>query len=356
MKNKLSLRQRMALEVSHKIWENQKKVHSLRQLFWECTLRCNIRCKHCGSDCKAIAGQKDMPAKDFLRVIDSITPHVNPHEVNIIITGGEPLMRNDLEAVGLELYNREYPWGIVSNGLFLTRWRLDSLLAAGMHTAAISLDGFEEEHNWMRGHPKSFSQASEAIRMLAQEREVRWDVVTCVNRKTYPYLERFKNYLYDLGVREWRLFTIFPVGRAAQHPELQLTNEEFTGLLEFIKHARQEKQMRINFACEGFLGGYEGEVRDYFYRCNAGVSVASVLADGSISGCASIRSNFRQGNIYQDDFMEVWNTRFENFRNRVWMKKDECGNCGLFRYCEGNGMHLRDEEGKLLLCHYKRLV
>lgn len=356
MSNKLSLRQRAALEVTRKMRKNLKQYHPLRQLFWECTLRCNIKCKHCGSDCKVSSAKKDMPAKDFLKVIDSITPHVNPHKINIIFTGGEPLMRMDLEDVGLELYNRGYPWGIVSNGLFLTRKRLDRLLAGGMHAATISLDGFEEDHNWMRGHPSSFAKASEAIRMLAKEPEIVWDVVTCVNQKNYAYLEEFKSYLYDLGVREWRLFTIFPVGRAAQHPELQLNDDDFTGLMEFIRDARKDKRMKIDFACEGFLGGFEGLVRDNFFHCGAGISVASVLADGSISACPSIRGNFNQGNIYEDDFMEVWNNRYEKFRNREWMKKDDCGDCQLFRYCEGNGMHLRDEEGKLLVCHYKRIV
>ena len=87
---RISLRKRLALEVSRQVRENNKKLHPLRQLFWECTQRCNIRCKHCGSDCKSTAEIPDMPAADFLRVIDSLTPHVNPHEVNIIFTGGEP--------------------------------------------------------------------------------------------------------------------------------------------------------------------------------------------------------------------------------------------------------------------------
>ena len=48
-----------------------------------------------------MAAVEDMPAEDFLRTIDSITPYVNPNKVSIIITGGEPLMREDLEKVGL---------------------------------------------------------------------------------------------------------------------------------------------------------------------------------------------------------------------------------------------------------------
>lgn len=356
MSNRLSLRQRIGLELARKTRDNLKEIHPLITLFWECTLRCNISCKHCGSDCRVTAGQKDMPADDFLRVIDSITPHVNPHKVNVVLTGGEPLVRDDLEKVGLALYKRGYPWGFVSNGLYLSRKRLDSLLAAGLHATTISLDGFEEDHNWMRGHKKSFEKATAAIRMLAQEPDVTWDVVTCVNRKNYRYLSEFRDYLYDIGVRRWRVFTIFPVGRAALYPEFQLADEEFTGLMEFIKHVRQAKKMRLSYGCEGFLGRYEGEVRDSFFLCNAGIRVGSILADGSISACPSIRSNYHQGNIYEDDFMDVWNNRFEPFRNKDWAKKDECAACKLFRYCEGNGMHLRDDNGKLLVCHHKRIL
>lgn len=351
----LSLRRRLALEIARKMRNNLKELHPLKQLFWECTLRCNLSCKHCGSDCKRIAEKQDMPADDFLRVIDSITPHVNPNEVNIIITGGEPLMRQDLEEVGLALYRRGYPWGMVSNGLAMTPERLQSLMAAGLHTITISLDGFADDHNWLRGHPKSYDCALEAIKMLVHEPELKWDVVTCINRRNYPYLEEMKKALYSIGVRDWRLFTIFPVGRAALHPEFQLTDEEFTGVMEFIKRTRKTGKMHVSYGCEGFLGNYEGDVRDHFFSCNAGLVTASILSDGSISSCPSIRSNFNQGNIYEDDFMDVWNHRFQPFRNREWMNKDACGECDFFRYCEGNGMHLRDDHGDLLFCHLKRL-
>ena len=85
------------------------------------------------------------------------------------------------------------------------------------------------------------------------------------------------------------------------------------------------------------------------------VGVAGVLSDGSISACTSIRANYHQGNIYTDNFMDVWNNRFEPYRNRDWMKKDDCASCKYWRFCKGGGMHLRDEEGKLILCHYQKL-
>ena len=62
-----------------------------------------------------------------------------------------------------------------------------------------------------------------------------------------------------------------------------------------------------------------------------------------------------RGDIYRDRFWEVWEQRFEPFRNREWARRGECADCAVFRYCQGGGMHLHDDDGSLLYCHYKRL-
>jgi radical SAM enzyme (rSAM/lipoprotein system) len=300
-----------------------------------------------------------MPAADFLRVIDSITPHVDTHKVFVIFTGGEALLRDDLEEVGLELYRREYPWGLVTNGFLLDEKRLESLLASGMHSITVSLDGFEEQHNWIRRHPQSFAKAVEAIKLLAQQKDILWDVVTCVNPQSYPHLREFRDYLVSLGVPAWRLFSIFPMGRAAHDPELQLSDEQFRGILDFIKGERLkvkgERSIDVSYACEGFLGHYEQKVRDHFFYCRSGVEVASIRCDGAISGCTSVRSNMDQGNIYTDDFWDVWQNKFQIMRDRSWARKDQCKDCKVWRYCEGSGLHLYDDDGNLLVCHYHRL-
>lgn len=146
---------------------------------------------------------------------------------------------------------------------------------AGMHSITISLDGFEEAHNWLRGNRRSFEGAVNAIAMLAEEKEIVWDVVTCVNQKNFKDLMLLKDFLIELGVKNWRIFTIFPVGRAAETPELQIDDTQFTWILKFIRHCRAEGKIHASFACEGFLGNYEGEVRDQIFHCNAGISTAS---------------------------------------------------------------------------------
>jgi len=355
MKRGLGLKRRAALELFRMLLDDKIKEHRLRTLFWECTLRCNLSCRHCGSDCKSVSTTPDMPVEDFLRVLDSITPHVNPHEVLVIFSGGEVLMRQDLERAGLEVYRRQYPWGMVTNGMLLTQERFESLLRAGLHSITLSLDGFEPQHNWMRGNPHSFERAQRALDSIVREPSIAYDVVTCVTQRNIDTLGEFREYLISRGVKSWRIFTVFPAGRAASDQMLQLSDEQFVQLLDFIESARREGRIDVSYACEGFLGRYEGRVRDNLYYCSAGVSTAGIRIDGAISGCTSIRSNFNQGNIYTDDFMDVWNNRFTEFRDRSWAAEGECADCGMFRYCRGGGMHLRDEKRRLMTCHYKRL-
>jgi radical SAM enzyme (rSAM/lipoprotein system) len=353
---RLGLRKRLGLELFAQLYKHTVEEHPLRTLFWECTLRCNLNCRHCGSDCRAEATVPDMPLEDFLRVVDEqITPHVDPHKVMVVISGGEVLVRKDLERAGLELYRRGYPWGIVTNALALTPERFESLLRAGLHSISVSFDGFEEQHNYIRRNPHSYERALAALRMIAADGTVAYDAVTCVTGALVPRLEEMKELLIANGIKHWRIFTIFPVGRAADDPTLRLTDEQFREVMEFIRRTRREGRIDLSYACEGFLGNYETEVRDSFYYCSAGVTTASIRVDGALSGCTSIRSNFNQGNIYRDNFWEVWSNRYEPFRNREWARRDECGDCRMFRYCQGGGMHLRDEEGKLLMCHYNRL-
>lgn len=274
----------------------------------------------------------------------------------IVFTGGEPLLRKDLEVCGKQLYDRGFPWGIVSNGFHFTPKRLQSLLEAGLRSVTISLDGLEDSHNWLRGNPKSFENAIQAIKMLSEIPDLTYDVVSCANQKNFDELVGLKELLLLKGVNNWRIFTVFPIGRAKQLDELQLDSLQFKKLFDFIASERKKGDIKISYGCEGFLGNYEGDVRDNLFFCRAGISIASVLIDGSISACPNLRENFIQGNIYTDSFKEIWINKYSKYRDRNWTKTGECADCDSFKYCEGNGLHLRDEKtGEQLFCHLKKI-
>lgn len=353
---KIPIKKKIAFKLHSKYKSNETKIHNLNYILWECTLRCNLNCIHCGSDCKKDSTIKDMPKEDFLGALDEITPILNPNKTMIVLTGGEAILRKDISEIGNELYKRGFPWGVVSNGMGMNKSMIAKLLNSGMKSATISLDGLEESHNWLRGNNKSFQNAFNAIKLLQQTQGLRHDVVTCANQKNIAELPKLYETLVNIGLKEWRIFTIFPIGRAKQHDLLQLNPVDFKNLFDFIAKVRQENKIKLNYGCEGFLGNYEGKVRDNFFFCRAGVNVASILADGSISACPNLRDNFIQGNIYKDSFRDVWQNRYAIFRDRSWTKTGICADCNYFDYCEGNGMHLRDEKtGELLFCHLKRI-
>ncbi|MBQ7623629.1 MAG: TIGR04133 family radical SAM/SPASM protein [Bacteroidales bacterium] len=347
---KPGLLKRIVLDINASFIESEARSHPLSQLFWECTLRCNLRCRHCGSDCRVSDVHPDMPFEDFEKVLLRIRERYDPHKILVILSGGEPLVRDDLADCGRRIYRLGYPWGLVTNGRLLSEERMHELLRAGMRSATVSLDGPEEEHDWMRGSAGSFIHASEAIARLAALEDFGFDVVSCINRRNFPKLGKLKEYLISLGVKRWRLFTVFPAGRALKDPEMQLAPGQFRELLDFIAATRKEGRIRASYSCEGFLGAYEGKVRDHLYSCQAGLSIASVRIDGAISGCNSIRARYDQGNIYTDDFLDVWENRFEPFRRRSAFRIGECESCKYWKWCLGGPMHLRDDSGRLLQC------
>jgi radical SAM enzyme (rSAM/lipoprotein system) len=297
-----------------------------------------------------------MPLTDFLRVLDEVKEYQHPGKVTLALTGGEPLLREDLALCGAEFVKRGYSWGTVTNGYLLTPDRFTMLLDAGLRSVTISLDGLELSHNWLRRREDSFAKALAAIERAAATTGIVYDVVTCVSQRNFGELEALKELLNDRGVKRWRLTAIFPKGRAENEPLLDLNPSQLVGLLDFIQATRREGRVRASYSCEGFLGPYEGKVRDGFFFCRAGVNIGSVLADGSISACPSLRGDYIQGTIYRDNFMREWNERFGIMRNRQWTKSGECADCGVYRWCNGNGLHLRREgSDKTLRCHYRML-
>lgn len=239
---KISFKKRIGLNLHKKYIDVQTELHELKYLFWECTLRCNLNCLHCGSDCHKESKVKDMPIEDFLKVSQKIANYQNPNKTMIVLTGGEPLMRKDLEEFGRKITGQGFPWGMVTNGLALTEKRFKNLINAGLGSITVSLDGFENAHNWLRNNKKSFKNAVKSIKMIVNQPDFTYDVVTCVNQKNIEYLDEFKEFLIEIGVKNWRIFTIFPTGRAKNNENFKISNQQFVKVLEFIKNVRKEKK------------------------------------------------------------------------------------------------------------------
>ena len=335
-----------------KFRENETEIHELNYLFWECTWRCSLSCRHCGSDCTAAAAVADMPFQDFLKAIEPLEKRYPRDTTIIAITGGEPLLRQDLANCGRQLRQHGFRWGIVTNGMLYDEARHRELLAAGLSSVTVSLDGLEETHNWLRGDSRSFQRALSALRLIAATPKLAYDVVTCVHPRNLPELPALKQTLIDNGIRHWRLFTIAPIGRAVHDDNLQLTRPQVEQMLQFIAATRAEKRIDLTFSCEAYTGKYEESIRDSYFFCRAGINIGSVLVNGDICACPNVNRSYVQGNIYRDNLLDVWDNKFQVMRDRRWMQCGPCAHCKEFRQCLGGAMHLRPTpKGNILRCY-----
>jgi radical SAM enzyme (rSAM/lipoprotein system) len=333
----------------------QRRIHDLNYLFFELTQRCNLECRHCGSDCSSDSSLPDLSHDQVLDVLRGVSKQHDPAGITVALTGGEPLLYPDFFGLGRAITELGFPWGMVTNGYAWSPEKVAAAREAGMRTITVSLDGPPEVHDWLRGRKGSYARAAEALRMLSDATWIQqMDVVTCVHRRNLDLLDETRAILGDLGVRKWRLFTVSPIGRAAEEPDLILDKDRFRRLLAWVEAARRTAGPAVTYSESGYLGACDTTVRSHPFFCRAGVNVAGIMADGAILACPNIDRSFAQGNIATDDFCEVWETGYKPFRDRAWLRTGECADCREWSVCQGNSFHLVDPETRhTRLCYVK---
>ena len=126
-------------EVTYKTKQLLAEKPKLYNLFWETTLRCNAKCKHCGSKAgENIELKEELTTEEIKNTLQSIANKYNANEILLNITGGEPLVRQDLLEVMEFAKNLGYHWGMTTNGILIEDSIIDKMKQTGMSTIAIS--------------------------------------------------------------------------------------------------------------------------------------------------------------------------------------------------------------------------
>lgn len=336
--------------------------HKLTYLFWECTIRCNLNCRHCGSDCLCDASTKgvELPADRVRQELSDIAAHTDPRDITFAIIGGEPLIRRDIEGVGAHAADLGYAWGVTTNAMLLQPARLASLKAACLRTISVSLDGLENEHDALRRRRGAFRKVTSAITRLVEDPFYeRFDVICCVNALNIDSLAPFTDYLAALGVPQVRFTPVFSRGRADAHSGLMLTGEQLRRMLAFVEQQRRTRSdIVVTLSEEGYWGpNWECKVRDGFHYCGSGIGIGSILHDGGVTGCPSVSRRLVEGNLREASFVDLWEHRFARFREgRRRLASTSCAACRHWDLCEGGGCHLFDPADEASeTCSLKRI-
>lgn len=320
----------------------------LTYLFWESTLRCNLRCLHCGSSCEPTSPVKELSPEQILAIVDTIGEDFDGRRIFVSITGGEPLLRPDLYQVVERMSSYGMGSCIVTNGTLLTAEKARRLIDAGMRTVSISVDGPEAVHEAVRG--EGTLRRTLAGITAAREAGLRWvEAITCVRPANLGLFAEIERQVREAGANLWRLITIDRMGRLSGQdaPEMWLTPPQVRQVLDFIERRRAElaaagDAFDVRFSCGGFLGvERELSVRPGDGQCFAGLCVGSILCDGRVSACPSLPRSWAQGSALEERFSTIWYTRFRDYRELGWRKSGPCASCSWFGVCLGGGLHER---------------
>jgi radical SAM protein with 4Fe4S-binding SPASM domain len=316
-------------------------------LFWEATLRCNLRCRHCGSSCEGKSPVRELETTEVKAILDTIAQDFNAKRIFVSVTGGEPLLRKDLFEVVAHMTSLGMRSCIVTNGTLLDREKAQALWDAGMRTICVSIDGLEDEHEAVRGKG-SWRKALDGIATARAIGFRRVEAITCVRPVHLDHLPEIEKAVRAAGATMQRLITIDRMGRAElDGPDLWLEPPQVRQLFDYLETRRAEikktkEKFDVRFSCGGFLGVQrELKVRPGDSQCFAGLCVASILADGQVSACPSLPRSMAQGSALERRFSEIWHTEFKQHRDMAWRKTGPCEDCSWFEVCGGGGLHER---------------
>ncbi|MBN1434622.1 SPASM domain-containing protein, partial [Candidatus Fermentibacterales bacterium] len=307
---------------------------------WMATLRCRMSCEHCLS-AGAGHGFDDMPLEDALSLVDQVAA-MGVRE--FLLTGGEPLAREDLTEIIAFLGSRGVSWSL-NTAVMPTPEQRSAMQSSPPGFVAVSLDGPEHVHDRFRGCPGAWGEAMEAIRFFSSIPGVRVCAGTTVTTRNLDHLEETFGQVVASGADQWGIHLLVPEGLAAFRGDLFLSARQLERLMRLVE--RKRRWFPVELADEtGYLGDLEPLVRELPLSCGAGRSGCVVLPDGEVVPCTTLDRSTSAGNIGDRPLEDIWQTGFAELRS--WRPEGECASCRYAPACRG-GCWLQRRAGRQCL-------
>ncbi len=336
-----------------------KRVPPLRLLFWETTKACNLRCQHCRAVPEAARGPKELTTADACVLMDQIAEVARPV---IVLSGGEPLYRSDIFALGAYGRDKGFRMALATNGTLIDAGIAHQIVDAGFSRVAISLDGAAPTtHDRFRGLPGSHARALRGLRHL-REQGMSVQINSTIARHNVTELPALLELALGIGADALHIFMLVPVGCGVDIAEREmLPADEYERVLHWfyeqsktvpidlkatcaphyfrvraqrIVEERRQGDRSTPFIAHGTRlkaapdpGG--GRPLSTMTRgCLAGTAVCFVSNVGDIYPCGYLPVS--AGNVREQPFGDIWSESavFAALRNPEALT----GKCGICRY------------------------
>lgn len=308
---------------------------------WELTLKCNMRCIHCGS----VAGkarENELSVDECLEVAGQLLD-LGCRQVTFI--GGELFLYQGWEKVARRLFDGGALVNAITNAFVFGDRQIDQIKYAQLANVGISVDGMEENHNKIRNSKTSFKRVLKAFDRLRKEK-ISTGVVTSLLDFNFNDLEAMYDLFVDNDVSVWQLQIATPMGNMAEKRDILLHPSKIPLITEFIKNKRNEQKIRL-YAGDDI--GYYDENEMYLRNrpgtisawqgCQAGLRVIGIDSVGNVKGCESLYSDeFIEGNLREESLEDIWQKEGNFSYNRQFkptMLMGKCAGCIKGPICRG---------------------
>jgi radical SAM protein with 4Fe4S-binding SPASM domain len=292
------------------------------------THRCNLRCKFCYLE---KYDTKEMSTKKAKKIILKLKTEAKVPFISF--TGGEPVLRDDLEelmeysvSIGLKV-------NLISNGTLLTEEKVKSLKKAGLRSAQISLESPEREiHNFLT-NSKSFDKTVKGIQnLIAQNIYVHTN--TTINRYNFKSMFDYPEFAKSIGLEKFSANIIIPIGTAGKHEELWLDYTEIGDIIDEIKINADKYKIEFIWYSPLPYCIYNPISKGLGSKsCAACHGLVSIDPEGYINPCSSYPE--RVGSWLKKDFKKIWfSEKAVSFREMDYLP-EICKNCEYKEMCAG---------------------
>lgn len=252
------------------------------------------------------------------------------------ITGGEPLLRNDLFEILNEISERKFDAFLLTNATLIDKKAAERLSSAGVKGVQVSIEGPEAVHDAIRGKGSYAASVRGVKNLLDAGLKVTLNV-TLSKLNADNFMDIFKM-SSGLGVQRLGFSRLVPSGSGKAIVDKMLSAEETATLYKkifAIESGRLEIVTGDPVASQSMTKTYEKDESTIpSGGCAAGISGITILSDGTLLPCRRLEVPI--GNIRRDSLREVWAASdvLEALRDKK-RYNGKCGNCIRWSDCRG---------------------
>ena len=312
-----------------------------RHAVWEVTEACNLRCKHCHATSDQ-ASPDELTTKEGMKFISELSRLRNFQM--LVFSGGEPLMRPDIDELLLFSKKKGLITVIASNGTLIDAKRVLELKKLGVKGIALSLDSTEPSiHNEIRRNSNAFNLVLKAIEECKKA-----GIVVQINftamKDNLDSLENIVDFCNKMQVDILLCYQLICIGRGSSINASALTPEENRQLVSKLRCLQKNSITIIEpVACPQYWPHLIKRdsttdnnliVKHPFHGCSAGWGLLYLKPNGDLWPCPFVPVS--GGNIRQNSLEEIYNNSkvFAELKDKGRLK-GKCSDCSNRHICGG---------------------